>query len=166
VWFKEVISLNQFTITFLDSDVTLRARILSEKAPATSHAFIHLLKEEPIHTTGRHAMYTGREVSIQLPVSRCELTALHEPPKENLTCFPQPGDILFTFMPAYAWGGIPSAIYDFGLFYGRDARTFFPAGWIPGNLFARIVDEDLEELEEIGKVIHMKGQQNIVINKV
>ncbi|MHC0039067.1 DUF3830 family protein [Pseudoneobacillus sp. C159] len=154
--------MNTFSITFLDSDVTLTAELLSDKAPETCRAFLDLLRE-PVHTTGKHAMYTGREVSIQLPISRCEHTPLHEPAKENLTCFPQPGDILFTFMPAYAWGGIPYPIYDFGLFYGKEARTFFPAGWIPGNLFARIVASDLEELEEIGKVIHLKGQQNILI---
>jgi hypothetical protein len=156
--------LNTFTITFLDSDVSLKARLLNEKAPSTSAAFMRLLGN-PIYTTGRHAMYTGKEISIQLPVDVCKDTSLHDPAKENLTCFPQPGDILFTFMPEYAWGGIPTPIYDFGLFYGKDARTFFPAGWIPGNLFARVVEEDLVELEEIGKVIHMKGQQKIMISQ-
>jgi hypothetical protein len=152
-----------FQIRFVESDVTLKARILEEKAPTTAQAFADLLQTSAIETTGKHAMYTGKEVSIQLPKRSCESTLLHEPPKENLTCFPQPGDILYTFMPAYAWGGIPQPIYDFGLFYGKEARTFFPAGWLPGNLFARIIDEDLEELEEIGRVIHLKGQQNIVI---
>lgn len=152
-----------FNITFLDSDVSLKAQVLSDKAPSTSEAFLKLI-EKPIHTTGKHAMYTGKEISIQLPVDECKGTSLHNPAKENLTCFPQPGDILFTFMPEYAWGGVPTPIYDFGLFYGRDARTFFPAGWLPGNLFARVIEEDLEELEEIGKVIHIKGQQKVIIS--
>ncbi|MBE4908529.1 DUF3830 family protein [Bacillus luteolus] len=152
--------MSLFNINFIDIDVSIRARLLSEKAPATTEAFLKLLKN-PIPSTGKHAMYTGKEISIQLPVKSCEGTELHDPAKENLTCFPQPGDILFTFMPAYAWGGVPTPIYDFGLFYGRDARTFFPAGWLPGNLFARVLDEDMEELEEIGKLIHTKGQQRL-----
>ncbi|WP_423410465.1 DUF3830 family protein [Heyndrickxia sp. MSNUG] len=157
--------MSTFSITFVDSDVTLRAKLLTDRAPATSIAFDSIIKNGVIETSGKHAMYTGKEVSIQLPTDQCEQTPLHDPVKENLTCFPQPGDILFTFMPAYSWGGLPSAIYDFGLFYGKECRTFFPAGWIPGNLFARIVDEDLEELEEMGRIIHLKGQQNILIKK-
>ncbi len=155
--------MSDFTITFVDSDVTLKAELLKDKAPATCNAFENLIKEQVIETSGKHAMYTGKEISIQLPADYCEQSPLHDPAKENLTCFPQPGDILFTFMPAYAWGGVPTPIYDFGLFYGKEARTFFPAGWLPGNLFARIIDEDLEELEEIGRMIHLKGQQRIII---
>ncbi|TCJ02472.1 DUF3830 family protein [Cytobacillus praedii] len=154
--------MNTLKIAFLDLDVSIRAQVLSDKAPSTSEAFMKLL-EYPIPSMARHAMYTGKEISIQLPVEACQETALHNPNKENLTCFPQPGDILYTFMPAYAWGGVPTPIYDFGLFYGRDARTFFPAGWLPGNLFARVVEKDLEELEEIGKIIHVKGQQRLLL---
>lgn len=155
--------MTTFYIHFVDSDVSLKAEVLSKQAPSTTEAFVQALSE-PIETAGTHAMYTGREISIQLPVDACQDSKLHDPAKENLTCFPTPGDILFTFMPAYAWGGNPSPIYDFGLFYGKEARTFFPAGWLPGNLFARVVKEDLEELEEMGRMIHIKGRQKVILS--
>lgn len=154
--------MNSFKIEFPEHDMTLQVELFADKTPTTASNFLKLLEKGPLEVTGKHAMYTGKEISIQLSRELCENTSLHDPPKENLTCFPQPGDILFTFMPEYAWGGVPSPIYDIGLFYGRDARTFFPMGWLPGNLFARVREADLQKLGVLGEKTHTEGAQRII----
>jgi hypothetical protein len=151
-----------FLIEFPEHDITLRAKLHSKKTPTTASTFLQLLSNGPLEVVGKHAMYTGKEISIQLPKELCGNTAFHDIPKENLTCFPQPGDLLFTFMPEYAWAGVPSPIYDVGLFYGRDARTFFPMGWLPGNLFSYVIEEDLHNLSLMGEKTHQEGVQKII----
>jgi hypothetical protein len=154
-----------FTISFPKHDVVIRAGLLSEQAPATCQAFWELIRE-PLALTCRHAMYTGKEMSVQLPADKCSSTPLHQAAPENLTCFPAAGDLLYTFMPAYAWNGIPVPIYDLGLFYGRDCRTFFPMGWVPGNRFAVVESRDVEDFSRMGQKTSTDGQQTLIIERV
>jgi len=150
-------------IHFHDSDIKVRAELLTEKAPKTTKELMSVLSSA-YETTGKHAMYTGKEISVQLAETLFQDSDLGEQVKENLTCFPQPGDILFTYMPKYAWAGIPSQIFDVGIFYGSNARTFFPMGWLPGNLFARVVNEDLEKLAKMGELTLTSGQQKLSLS--
>jgi len=158
--------MTKIEIEFPEHQISLRAELLEEQAPKTTESILKILSKEPVKTTGKHAMYTGKEISVQFSEEICEGSGLSGEVKENLTCFPQPGDLLFTYMPAYAWGGVPSQIFDLGIFYGRDARTFFPMGWLPGNLFAKVIPEDLEKLARIGSETLLHGQQKIVIRKL
>src|SRR5690625_2868197 len=159
--------MKQFLIVFPELDVEVKATLLTEKAPKTCEGFWEALGEDGIETSGKHAMYTGREISVQLPLENPEESVLHEPAEENLTCFPLPGDLLFTFMPKHAFGGIPTAIYDLGIFYGRDARTFFPMGWLPGNLFAQAAnEEERRKLAEVGNHINIHGIQKIILKRI
>lgn len=152
-----------FFVCFPKSDEKIKAVLLEGKAPQTCEAFWKLLtKERELDTSGRHAMYTGKEISVQLSEEVSKGTILQDPPEENLTCFPLPGDFLYTYMPPYAFGGNPSAIFDVGLFYGRDTRTFFPMGWLPGNHFAQVADEEeLRKLEDMGRFVANNGPQPI-----
>lgn len=157
--------MKAFKLTFPEHGVSIRATLLEDKAPKTCQAFWDII-QEPLETNGRHAMYTGKEISVQLPGERAASTDLHEVPPENITCFPLPGELLYTFMPPYAWGGNPQAIYDLGCFYGPDARTFFPMGWIAGNRFAKVWDEDFETFGEMGSKANIEGVQQIVIERM
>lgn len=158
--------MRQFLIVFPEANIEIKVKLLYDKAPKTCEGFWNAI-QQPIETSGNHAMYTGREISVQLPFEKDDNNILHDPPKENLTCFPLPGDILFTFMPEYAFGGVPSPIYDVGIFYGRDARTFFPMGWVPGNLFAHVVNEaELEKLTVIGNNINQNGKQKVIFKRI
>lgn len=150
-------------IYFPKADIRVRAEWLPEKAPKTTEELMRVLAD-PYRTSGKHAIYTGKEISVQLAESLFPDSALKEHVKENLTCFPQPGDLLFTYMPKFAWDGIPSQIFDIGIFYGNNARTFFPMGWLPGNLFAKVVREDLEKLAKVGQSILLEGQQEIIFS--
>lgn len=157
--------IQYFKVSFPNLQEEVTGFFIEDKTPKTSEALKHVLNNK-LETTARHAMYTGKEISLQIPETFENVAVLRECVKENLTCFPTPGDILFTYMPSYAFGGNPFEIYDIGIFYGRDARTFFPMGWMPGNLCARIVDEDLQKLAEIGMKIHAQGYQKAVISLV
>jgi len=149
-------------IEFPKHNVVVKAELLEQQAPGTTEGIKKILIKDKHVTTGKHAIYTGKEISVQLPEEICEESGLGGDVKENLTCFPQPGDILFTYLPAFAWGGVPSQIFDIGIFYGKDARTFFPMGWLPGNLFARVIPEDLEKLARMGQEILLTGQQKLI----
>ncbi|MCF6138416.1 DUF3830 family protein [Pseudalkalibacillus berkeleyi] len=156
--------MRTFIIEFPKDNVVVRANLLDEKAPQTCEAFWNII-EVPLETSGKHAMYTGKEISVQFPQERCGSTALHEVRPENQTCFPQPGELLFTYVGAYAWEGMPKPIYDVGCFYGPDARTFFPMGWLPGNKFAKVWDEDLEKFAEMGTKASNEGIQPMVFKR-
>ena len=65
---------------------------------------------------------------------------------ENATVMPQPGEIVLTFLPPRVWGGGAAPVFDIGLFYGPGARLFFPIGWQPGSVAARVADGDLPGL--------------------
>lgn len=157
--------MSYFFIVFPDANVEIKIKLLFDKAPKTCEGFWEAIKS-PIETSGKHAMYTGKEVSVQLTPDSQKGTLLDDPAKENLTCFPLPGDILFTFMPEYSFGGLPFPIFDVGIFYGRDARTFFPMGWLPGNLFAQVADEkELRKLAEVGQDFNVNGQQKVIFKR-
>lgn len=157
--------MKYFVIEFPDFQKSIKFDLLGDKAPETCRAFWEVIAE-PVEIMCRHAMYTGKEISAQLPPEGHVKGLLYDPKPENLTCFPLPGDILFTFMPEYAFGGAPAPIFDIGIFYGRDARTFFPMGWVPGHLMAQAQSkEELEQLEEVGRRIHLEGQQRMIIRR-
>lgn len=155
---------NQIKLSFPHHQIEIWADLLTEKAPITCKAIWEIL-ETPLQVSCKHAMYTGKELSIQLPQERCDTTPLHEVAPENQTCFPAVGDLLFTYMPPYAWNGIPAPIYDLGCFYGQDCRTFFPMGWVPGNRFAAIRQEDLETFALMGAKAIQEGQQTIILQR-
>jgi len=158
--------MKEFLIIFPDQNIEIKAYLMSEKAPITCDGFWEAIKN-PIEILGQHAMYTGREISTQLPESLCDKGLLDNPTSENLTCFPLPGELLFMFMSKYSFEGNPFPIYDIGIFYGRNARTFFPMGWLPGNLFARVANEHEQyKLLEIGQYINCYGQQKVIFKRV
>ncbi|MFD1031698.1 DUF3830 family protein [Metaplanococcus flavidus] len=157
--------MNYFVIEFPDFNESIQFDLLTDKAPNTCRAFWEVI-DEPVEIIVKHAMYTGKEISAQLPPEGKAKDELYNPKPENLTCFPLPGDILFTFMPEYAFGGAPVPIFDIGIFYGRDARTFFPMGWLPGHLMAQVHSaEELVRLQTIGQKVHSEGQQRMIIRR-
>lgn len=151
-------------LVFPNTSEVVRARLLFDLAPKTCTAFWDALAA-PMELIGRHAMYTGRELSIPMPADRLRETPLKEVAPENLTCFPARGDLLYTYLSPYAWSGAADAIFDLGCFYGRDARTFFPAGWLPGNRFAEVVEEDRDILTAIGQRALQRGEQQLVLQR-
>ena len=122
------------------SALSVTAGLLDDRAPANA-AFLWDFLSVPRQIPAIHAMWTGPEISA--PIPDADLSAAQRDsglPLEHATVMPQPGDIVLTFLPPRVWGGGPAPVFDIGVFYGPGARLFFPIGWQPGSVVARIAD--------------------------
>ncbi len=125
-------------ITEERSHLSVSAVLEEDRAPANA-AFLWDLLATPRQIPALHAMWTGPEISA--PVPDAMLTAAQRDsglPLEQATVMPQPGDVVLTFLPPRMWVGGPAPVFDIGLFYGAGARLFFPIGWQPGSIAARV----------------------------
>lgn len=143
----------RFTIRESRSGLHAVARLLPERAPENAE-FLWRYLAQTRAIPSLHAIYTGPEISLPIPSDHVPgALAL---PLENATCFPAPGDILLTYLPARVWGGLPTPVFDLGLFYAAGARTLLPIGWTPGSLCARI-EHGLPQLETACAAIRRLG---------
>lgn len=139
------------------SDLSVRALLLTEKAPENVH-FLWEYLGTPRPVPGIHAMWTGPEISCPVPYCDLRDTALEAALSlENATLSPQPGDIVMSYVAPRVWGGNPEPIFDIGLFYGAGARLFFPIGWLPGSVTAQVLPEDREALAAACATIRKHG---------
>jgi len=141
--------------------VRCRARLLDDAAPRTAAAVWDAL---PLAAQVYHGKY-----------ARNEIYALHpsfadvDPGEENTTITPIPGDVCwFTFggddlgNPAYGYEveeehRSMTAIIDLAIFYGRNNLLINgDQGWVPGNVFATIVD-GLDEMAAACQDLWMGG---------
>ena len=131
----------QFEIVFEDRDIAVRATLLEAQAPITCENFWQGIGES-WHADLHHGRETGPELWCYVPPPDEEL------PYENATVFPDPGDILYYhyIQPPTRNG---TKIFDIGIYYGRGCSKL-AQGWIPGNLFARVVDRgEIKKLEAV-----------------
>ncbi|MGY2895668.1 anti-sigma factor RsiW [Deinococcus sp. UYEF24] len=138
----------------------LRAQLDAELAPATCAALTQTL-QTPVTLRVRHAMFTGPEMSMQLPAA--QHSALLDVPPEAAIIMPTEGQVLFTPLAARVWLGSREAILDIGIFYGPYGRTFFPSGWLAGNAFARILPEHHHLMKELGRSLIEHGAQEVTL---
>lgn len=128
------------------SGLLVTAPLLRDRAPANC-AFLWELLTTECAIPAIHAMWTGPEISAQVPDGMLQDAAMTAAlPQENVTIMPQPGEIVLTYLPPRMWGGKPTPVFDIGLFYGAGARLLFPIGWQPGSVVARIAADDLADV--------------------
>jgi len=152
-------------LDFYQEGVRVRARLLTELAPATCEAIWRLAGLQPT-LTGVHAAFTGRELSVRIPKDiAAQAGGLEALPPENQTVLPLPGDLVWAYLPPYAWGGVPEPIYDLGIFYGRDSRLFLPVGWVPGNRFAQVDSDDLAALADVASRAQVEGKKMLILRR-
>jgi hypothetical protein len=126
-------------------DVACVARLLDDAAPRTCAAVWDAL---PQSGEAFHAKYARNELYTLLP-----RFAREEPPPENPTITPIPGDVVyFTFASwqlatsSHGYGesaGVSAMdeIIDVALFYDRNNLLLNPDfGFVPGSVFATITD--------------------------
>lgn len=154
--------MREIRITFVESGVGAAAQLLEEKAPRTCQELWEQLAE-PLRLTGTHAMWTGPEVSMQIPPGLAR-TGLAKLPPENQTVFPQQGALLWAYMPAYALGGHPQPLYDIGLFYAPQGRLFLPVGWVPCNHFAQL-QGDWDAFQDACRRTRSEGAQSLLLSR-
>ncbi|WP_152195644.1 DUF3830 family protein [Georgenia subflava] len=133
------------TLTLAARGVTCTARLLDAEAPRTAAAVWDAL---PLADQVFHGKYARNEIYTLVPAF-----APSEPGPENTTITPIPGDVCyFDFTggslanPAYGYqegtGTAQGAgVVDLALFYGRNNLLINgDQGWVPGNVFATVVD--------------------------
>jgi hypothetical protein len=133
------------TITLDRRAVACTARLLDDAAPRTCQAVWDAL---PLSAPVYHGKYARNEIYTLLPAF-----AEQDPGKENTTITPIPGDVCwFTFEgddlgnPAYGYEAehehrAMTHIVDLAIFYGRNNLLLNgDVGWVPGNVYATIVD--------------------------
>lgn len=141
--------------------VSCVARLLEDAAPRTCAAVWGAL---PLSGQAYHAKYARNEVYTLLAPF-----ATPQPGKENPTVTPIPGDVCyFGFTPeeignpAYGYeqgseAHEASGATDLAIFYGRNNLLINgDAGWVPGNVFATIVD-GLDGMAEAAQDIWLRG---------
>ncbi|GGR22336.1 DUF3830 family protein [Deinococcus ruber] len=147
-------------LVFEFASAELHARLDTELAPATCAALTEALRT-PVTVRVRHAMFTGPEMSMQLPAA--QHSALLAVPPEAAIIMPTEGQVLFTPLAAHVWPGSREAILDIGIYYGPYGRTFFPSGWLAGNAFARIIPEHHQQMKELGRSLIEHGAQDVTL---
>ncbi|BCL30394.1 DUF3830 family protein [Streptomyces aurantiacus] len=128
------------------------AKLLDDRAPITCEAVWNAL---PLAGDVYHAKYARNEIYTLLPAF-----APTEPPLENPTVTPIPGDLCyFSFSgtqlgsQAYGYGGASGVqagtpVIDLALFYERNNLLLNgDVGWVPGIVWGQVV-EGLEPMAE------------------
>ncbi|WP_199041901.1 DUF3830 family protein [Glycomyces salinus] len=149
------------TITLEKRGVSCRAALLDAEAPRTCAAVWDAL---PQGSSAYHAKYARNEVYTLVPPFADPAIGL-----ENPTITPIPGDVVYFGFEAWQIGN-PAYGYDEGseahsdqgatdlaIFYGRNNLLINgDAGWVPGNVFATIV-EGLPEMAEAAQDLWLRG---------
>lgn len=150
-------------LTFVEENVSCIAELLYDKAPQTADMIWNLL-DSPMENHAIHAMYTGRELSFGVPNERVDESTIFDLPPENVTMFPLPGSLVWNAYKPYQWLGTPRSVYDFGIFYGPEARILLPTGWRPSNHFGNII-ENLDEFAAVCARCQREGVKLIRIER-
>lgn len=143
------------------ADLRVRAVLLDEHAPHTA-GMIRTWLSEPRCTKAVQAMWTGPEISCQLALEDLSDAARAATiPPENATINPLAGELVFLRLPPNTLDSGADEVFDLGLFYDDRARLLFPFGLMPGNIFARVVPEDLPALKDGCRRIRSNGRTSL-----
>jgi hypothetical protein len=143
---EEAAAPERFVTVSLDKrGVSCTAKLLGDRAPITCDAIWHAL---PLGGEVYHAKYARNEIYALV-----EPFAAVEPPLENPTVTPIPGDLCyFTFtatqLATASYGYEQDAshrgratVVDLALFYERNNLLINgDAGWVPGIVWGSVVD--------------------------
>ncbi|UWM51170.1 DUF3830 family protein [Streptomyces carpaticus] len=140
------------TVSLDKRGVSCTARLLTDRAPITCHAIWDAL---PLGGDVYHAKYARNEIYTLVPPFAPE-----EPPLENPTITPIPGDLCyFTFSDTqlgtksygyetHAAHQGKATVVDLALFYERNNLLINgDAGWVPGIVWGTVV-EGLDRMAE------------------
>jgi hypothetical protein len=129
----------------------VRAALLEDRAPRSCAAILAVLPHE---AETLHARWAGREVFLPLPLPA-------KPPMEHSVNRVSAGDIIY----AREWEGVydNTGFETMGLFYAaeivRDWRGEARVNWV-----ARLLPEDLPQLETIGLRIWRTGGERVRVS--
>ncbi len=157
--------LRRISITLTKRRVTVRARLLDDKAPLTCEAIWQSL---PIEGDCSHSRYARHQIYTLVP-------GRFEPPPEYTTVTPFTGDLVYWPVPVQSGGlgpvwaagqvggmagaagigppgdaaGLPAGtkvLMDLGVYYDRNNLLLSPdSGWQPNTVFG-VVETGLDDL--------------------
>lgn len=133
-----------FTVTTRGEAVIIRFRLYEQEAPVTCAAFTALL---PFTRTLLHASVSGQEIwTGQAP----PLDII----QENASVFTLPGEVVYgPLHPART-----RTSNCMGIYYGEGK------GLDSCNIFATVLEEDRQLLEQLGKDIRENGKQELIFS--
>lgn len=155
-------------VSLAKRDVSCTARLLDDRAPLTCAAVWDAL---PLGGDVYHAKYARNEIYALLPTF-----APQEPPLENPTVTPIPGDLCYfsftdTVLGTASYGYEAEAghqgkaqVVDLALFYERNNLLINgDTGWVPGIVWGSVV-EGLEEMTAACQDLWRAGAQGETLN--
>ncbi len=160
---QEATLAQKIRISEARSGLDVTAELDAVRAPANA-GFVWNLLAEPRAIEGMHAMWTGPEISCPVPDAMLTGPQRAPLPVECGTIMPQPGEIVLAYLPARFWGGGEAPVFDIGLFYGPQARLFFPVGWITGSVVGRATD--VGAMATACGAIRRHGQATLLFSRV
>ena len=123
----------------------IRFRFYNEAAPVTVNAFTAIL---PFKRSFMHARVSGQEIWID---NAMELDII----QENASVFSEPGEVVYgPLKPLRA-----KTSNCMGIYYGEGR------GLDCCNIFAKVFDEDMALLKQLGENIWKKGAQELIFEK-
>jgi len=151
----------KIVIILLKNNVSAVAELREDLAPKTCKAVWGALSHEG---EVRHAKWCGNEIWTILKPTE----ALKSVPRENITIYPQPGDVMYGYYPPAWEGGMRGQrepVCDVAIWYGPDSPLYQVDGPHPMNHFATITENFTKFAEECGK-IWIEGIQKISIKRL
>lgn len=128
------------------NDEEIKFKFYHDAAPITSGAFAQIL---PFKRTFYHARVSGQEIWID-DVPPLDII------QENASVFTMPGEVVFG--PSKPLRS--KTANCFGIYYGNGK------GLDAANIFARVVDSDLQKLIDLGNNIWKNGSQEIRVSSL
>ena len=137
--------MNGFLIRTKDNQ-TIRFRFYNDTAPITSSAFLKVL---PFSRIFLHARVSGQEIWIDDAPSLDII-------QENSSVFTEPGEIVI----GPASPDRNKIVNCMGIFYGEGKLLD------AGNIFGKVVEEELKLLKTLGDMIWRNGAQDLRFEKM
>ncbi len=124
----------------------IKFKFYHDTAPVTSKAFAKIL---PFTRIFYHARVSGQEIWID-DVPQLDII------QENASVFTEPGEVVFG--PSKPLRS--KTANCFGIYYGNGK------GLDAANIFARVIDSDLQKLIDLGNNIWKNGSQEITVTTI
>ena len=139
---------------------TFHTTLLRDEAPTTCAQIEAMLAAAPVRGLSYHSIYSGQEFYVYCPAV--------DIPLENHVVWPKPGELLYYFFPANRYAGmhvhkgrVEGDGAEIALWYGHgDLRVVSETG-IRGNLFARVVEDELDDFYAAGDHILANGREDV-----
>jgi Protein of unknown function (DUF3830) len=145
----------QIKLIFPATGTEVVATMTEDQAPATCKMVWEAL-QKPLEATVRIDHDMGPKLYVPMPPAP-------DLPKEQLTLFPIPGDVLFYH---YA-GRLPRGekTYELAVYWRRGGKGVSNAGWIGANLFATVT-ANLEGLQAVARTVLDTGPKIMRVERV